>query len=88
MDNEKRPVTDDPMDIVDSLRGAVRRQSGGRFWQTYFLKAADEIERLRAAGDALAAWAGHFDQCIPDDGERCWCGYESAIAPWTEARRD
>lgn len=34
-------------DIVEDLRGALRRQSGGRFWQTYFLKAADEIERLR-----------------------------------------
>lgn len=36
-------------DIVEDLRGALRRQSGGRFWQTYFLKAADEIERLREA---------------------------------------
>jgi cell division septum initiation protein DivIVA len=35
-------------DIVDRLRSAVMRQAGYRYHQVQCLKAADEIERLRA----------------------------------------
>lgn len=48
-------------DIVEQLRGAVRRQSGGRFWQTYFSNAADEIERLRADNEYLRGLIGEND---------------------------
>ena len=40
-------------DIVEDLRGALRRDSGERFWQNYFRRAADEIERLRTANRNL-----------------------------------
>ena len=46
-------------------------------------QAADEIERLRAAGDALAEclryWANFADEAYPDD---------DALRTWQEARRD
>jgi hypothetical protein len=45
-------------------------------------QAADEIERLRAAGDALAEclryWADFADEAYPDD---------DALRTWEEARR-
>ena len=46
------------------------------------IDAADEIERLRAAGDALAEclryWADFADEAYPDD---------DALRTWEEARR-
>lgn len=56
-DNEEWPVTDD---IVEDLRGALRRESGGRFWQNYFRRAADEIERLRADRDRCSTYADEW----------------------------
>jgi signal transduction histidine kinase len=40
-------------DIVEELRAAARRERGWRFWSNYYLRAADEIERLRAENAAL-----------------------------------
>ena len=47
-------------------------------------EAADEIERLRAAGDVLAEWTAvdhSVEQC--EDG----CEYFAALRAWQEARR-
>jgi hypothetical protein len=77
-------VTDD---IVTSLResaGWIKDVEHESWFGTADLQtdAADEIERLRAAGDALAEclrwWADFADQGYPDD---------DALRTWEEARR-
>jgi hypothetical protein len=66
-------------DIVTRLRGWVDRMDPSLLVLT---EAADEIERLRAAGDALAEclryWADFADEAYPD---------RDALRTWEEARR-
>jgi hypothetical protein len=53
-------------------------------------EAADEIDRLRAAGDELfAALNPQFAHIIPDDVEQAahWEHREFALRAWEEARR-
>jgi len=72
-----RPIVAD--DIVKRLRHA--EDNGICEWQV-LIDAADEIERLRAAGDALAealhAWINGMDAFAND---------RSRIQAWQEARR-
>lgn len=70
-------------DIVTRLRtwGRARSGSGDRCEQMH-REAADKIERLQAAGDALAealhGWCNGMD-AFTDDAER--------LRAWQEARR-
>jgi hypothetical protein len=54
----------------------------------------DEIERLRAAGDAMAEWlcldVAHYEECATmhsDWPEVCNCGADKLRRAWNEARR-
>ena len=58
------------------------------------LEAAAEIERLRAAGDAMAEWlcldVAHYEECATmhsDWPEMCDCGADKLRRAWEEARR-
>jgi hypothetical protein len=66
-------------DIVTQLRGWVDRMDLSLL---LLAEAADEIEWLRAAGDALAEclryWADFADTGFPDD---------DALRTWQEVRR-
>jgi len=65
-------------DIVDRLRIIDNKYT--EFWQQRLMdEAADEIERLRAAGDALAE-ACAFVRAHPAEVTR-------ALTAWQEARR-
>jgi hypothetical protein len=67
-------------DIVINLRGIADDQEGDfdvRASSQFLREAADEIERLRAAGDDLAATLGAWAR----DDEHF------VIAAWQEARR-
>ena len=46
-----------------------------------------QIERLRAAGNALAKHATHERGCFLPGLEQCWCGASAASARWQEARQ-
>ena len=80
-------------DIVERLRsqhsdvrqGAIYSKQEDPTWDAT-ATAADEIERLRAAGDALAevvATDHHVNACVDDE-----CDYIAALAAWQEARRE
>lgn len=80
-------------DIVAELRHALEADDNP--WdETLYGRAADEIERLRNAGDALAKFVNHHSVFIPcrceygNEGEtnRC-CEKCAAIIDWEEARR-
>jgi hypothetical protein len=83
-------MTDYPMDIVSRLRRLVHEERGYKNLQMHCLEAADEIERLRVAGEDLA-------EALRDTRRRHQCdcadGYDErtgdlALAQWEEARRD
>ena len=53
-----------------------------------------EIERLRAAGDAMAEWlsldVAHYEECATmhsDWPEMCDCGADKLRRAWEESRR-
>ena len=69
-------------DIVTRLRNWGRARSGsGDRCERMHREAADEIERLRAAGDALAKAVD--DTWWPDYP----CDFPDLLAAWQEARR-
>jgi hypothetical protein len=54
-------------------------------------EAADEIERLRKAGDALTEWTQYnhrSDRCTGKFASKCVCGLDEHVKAWQEARRD
>lgn len=67
-------------DIVDRLRNTDYEYEDAEL----AFAAADEIDRLRAAGDVLADWA-----LIDHSPEQCeeGCEYLEALLAWREARR-
>lgn len=80
-------------DIVERLRAEAKSGNMplGRSFDA--LAVADEIERLRAAGDALAHLMPHAHlsvPCRPPHGTPLddWCSECAALAAWREARRE
>ena len=70
-------------DIVDRLRSWADMFKGGHA-QKLTRDAADEIERLRTAGDALAYWL----RAETVNGAMAVCdGTNEAMNAWQEARR-
>ncbi len=85
-----------PDDIVERLRieGAYYAQQGDKDVYHACRDAADEIERLRAAGDDMAEWlcldVAHYHECATmhsDWPEVCDCGADKLRRAWQEARR-
>ena len=75
-------------DIVTRLRDEAQRPA----IREVCSEAADTIERLRAAGDALAHLMPHAHlsvPCRPPQGTPLneWCSECAALAAWQEARR-
>jgi hypothetical protein len=73
-------------DVSVNVLGRLRDITPYADWETIHMlcaDAADEIERLRTAGDALAEclryWADFTDDAYPDD---------EALRTWEKARRD
>ena len=82
-------------DIVERLRQSADTSSGGGgdWYQLVYRcrEAADEIERLRAAGDALVKCVNQFgdtDNWTHDDGFLFHDEALAAIAAWQKARRE
>lgn len=57
-------------------------------WEATPLYSADRITALIAAGDRLAGFVDHYNECDWADRERCECGLTEALEAWTEARGD
>lgn len=75
-------------DMLDQLNGTTASD-----WQLK-REAAEEIERLRAAGDDMAEWlcldVAHYHECATmhsDWPEVCDCGADKLRRAWQEARR-
>lgn len=45
-------------------------------------EAADRIEALIEAGDRLAGFGDHYNECDWADRERCECGLTEALNTW------
>jgi hypothetical protein len=45
-------------------------------------QAADRIEALIEAGDRLAGFGDHYNECDWADRERCECGLTEALNTW------
>lgn len=72
----------------------------GNQWEDYewrdaasqIRQAADRIEALTAAGDALAGFAGHgpcmsnHAGLVPPFSNTCDCGLSEALAKWADAK--
>ncbi len=59
-------------------------------WAQQIDEAADRITAMKAAGDGLAGFAGHTDDCRAvlaawGEIEACSCGYTDAWKQWKEA---
>jgi hypothetical protein len=66
---------------------------GAQFYREQFAAARAEIERLRAAGDALAHLMPHAHLKVPCRSPQGvpldeWCSECAALAAWEEARRE
>ncbi len=69
-------------DIVERLRDSAKYYDPTTMTPDDCGKAADEIERLRAAGDAMADnFRRHVTACGVNDGRE-------SLSAWQEARRE
>jgi hypothetical protein len=71
--NECGQCCDNSPDFVDKLAPLVVSDIYTR---------SDRITALIAAGDRLAGFAGHDDECDWADRERCECGLTDALKAW------
>jgi hypothetical protein len=77
-----------PTDIVTRLRTVVATPNGVDIWTLTALEAADEIERLRAAGDALHKQTVEPCRCVfaHDGAVNETCDACAAFFDWEDIR--
>lgn len=77
-------------DLISELRQTADELDCNRYAAHVWVirQAADRLTAMKAAGDGLAGFAGHSEDCASNDWKRpcpCDCLLGEAIKQWKEA---